>query len=156
VDPEAVPAHRGSLDLAVAQKIVAMQLDLDAERHHADDCRGAAGAQHAEGLLGGILRAERLEGIMHAALGQFAHRLDRVEVAGVDRVGGAELAREVELRGDAVDRDDALRSEEHTSELQSPYDLVCRLLLEKKKKTTHTKKRNIIKKKKSHTRNTKY
>src|SRR5438094_7173487 len=28
---------------------------------------------------------------------------------------------------------EALRSEEHTSELQSPYDLVCRLLLEKKK-----------------------
>src|SRR5437867_6996564 len=25
------------------------------------------------------------------------------------------------------------RSEEHTSELQSPYDLVCRLLLEKRK-----------------------
>src|SRR5207248_8968308 len=27
------------------------------------------------------------------------------------------------------------RSEEHTSELQSPYDLVCRLLLEKKNKS---------------------
>src|SRR5207248_7044809 len=27
------------------------------------------------------------------------------------------------------------RSEEHTSELQSPYDLVCRLLLEKKNDT---------------------
>src|SRR5207248_10000278 len=27
-----------------------------------------------------------------------------------------------------------VRSEEHTSELQSPYDLVCRLLLEKKKR----------------------
>src|SRR5207248_6970722 len=27
------------------------------------------------------------------------------------------------------------RSEEHTSELQSPYELVCRLLLEKKKVT---------------------
>src|SRR5207248_8266434 len=27
-----------------------------------------------------------------------------------------------------------MRSEEHTSELQSPYDLVCRLLLEKKNK----------------------
>src|SRR5207248_8744148 len=26
-----------------------------------------------------------------------------------------------------------IRAEEHTSELQSPYDLVCRLLLEKKK-----------------------
>src|SRR5256885_11252714 len=30
----------------------------------------------------------------------------------------------------------ALRSEEHTSELQSPCNLVCRLLLEKKKKIT--------------------
>src|SRR5690348_17956846 len=33
-----------------------------------------------------------------------------------------------------------LRSEEHTSELQSPVHLVCRLLLEKKK----TKKQNLI------------
>src|SRR5258708_13968403 len=30
-----------------------------------------------------------------------------------------------------------LRSEEHTSELQSPDHLVCRLLLEKKKKSTY-------------------
>src|SRR5256885_5402437 len=30
------------------------------------------------------------------------------------------------------------RSEEHTSELQSPCNLVCRLLLEKKKKKQHT------------------
>src|SRR5256885_11057780 len=30
----------------------------------------------------------------------------------------------------------ARRSEEHTSELQSPCNLVCRLLLEKKKKAT--------------------
>src|SRR5256885_12832412 len=29
------------------------------------------------------------------------------------------------------------RSEEHTSELQSPCNLVCRLLLEKKKSSTH-------------------
>src|SRR5258708_29072968 len=33
------------------------------------------------------------------------------------------------------------RSEEHTSELQSPDHLVCRLLLEKKKKKTHQPKR---------------
>src|SRR5437867_6417510 len=33
----------------------------------------------------------------------------------------------------------AIRSEEHTSELQSPYDLVCRLLLEKKKEPKSTK-----------------
>src|SRR5438876_2487226 len=30
------------------------------------------------------------------------------------------------------------RSEEHTSELQSPVHLVCRLLLEKKKKKRHS------------------
>src|SRR5437867_8908215 len=38
-------------------------------------------------------------------------------------------------REDINDEDRPLvsRSEEHTSELQSPYDLVCRLLLEKKK-----------------------
>src|SRR5256885_7030758 len=32
---------------------------------------------------------------------------------------------------------DLERSEEHTSELQSPCNLVCRLLLEKKKKMKH-------------------
>src|SRR5256885_6058300 len=36
----------------------------------------------------------------------------------------------------------SLRSEEHTSELQSPCNLVCRLLLEKKKKTRHTYRRH--------------
>src|SRR5207248_7874646 len=45
--------------------------------------------------------------------------------------------REPEVRSEdrLLDRLDEVpipRSEEHTSELQSPYDLVCRLLLEKK------------------------
>src|SRR5699024_12864683 len=34
-----------------------------------------------------------------------------------------------------------VRSEEHTSELQSRFDLVCRLLLEKKKHTAYTDER---------------
>src|SRR5206468_9313797 len=34
--------------------------------------------------------------------------------------------------------DGSIRSEEHTSELQSRSDLVCRLLLEKKKKSKYT------------------
>src|SRR5437867_9045390 len=38
-----------------------------------------------------------------------------------------------------VNADVVPRSEEHTSELQSPYDLVCRLLLEKKKKKNEKK-----------------
>src|SRR5687768_17944047 len=44
---------------------------------------------------------------------------------------------------------DRLRSEEHTSELQSRLHLVCRLLLEKKKKQ---KKQKTIRKKNNNTR----
>src|SRR2546426_7232731 len=44
--------------------------------------------------------------------------------------GGALVLQESFEPGEAL----ALRSEEHTSELQSPCNLVCRLLLEKKKK----------------------
>src|SRR3712207_6849193 len=39
--------------------------------------------------------------------------------------------------GPPLDDDGPVRSEEHTSELQSRQYLVCRLLLEKKKKTIH-------------------
>src|SRR5258708_22471485 len=47
-------------------------------------------------------------------------------------------------RGRRVSRTrEAARSEEHTSELQSPDHLVCRLLLEKKK-NKETRRRNII------------
>src|SRR5690349_22735727 len=41
------------------------------------------------------------------------------------------------LRVAIVDEFEGRRSEEHTSELQSRRDLVCRLLLEKKKKTKY-------------------
>src|SRR3712207_8768989 len=43
------------------------------------------------------------------------------------------------LRSDARRGAQAVRSEEHTSELQSRQYLVCRLLLEKKKKTNKTR-----------------
>src|SRR5258708_39907516 len=38
---------------------------------------------------------------------------------------------------------DVIRSEEHTSELQSPDHLVCRLLLEKKNKTSTRKPQRL-------------
>src|SRR3712207_8437088 len=44
---------------------------------------------------------------------------------------------------DRVEPDD-LRSEEHTSELQSRQYLVCRLLLEKKKKTQSAQHRQLV------------
>src|SRR2546428_2604197 len=58
----------------------------------------------------------------------------RSEVRGRMRIRQERAQRVVEGKADFV-----LRSEEHTSELQSRSDLVCRLLLEKKK----TKKQNL-------------
>src|SRR5258708_10692543 len=58
---------------------------------------------------------------------------------------------EVKMKEDQLAKDqDSLqklqftkRSEEHTSELQSPDHLVCRLLLEKKKKEQQQNKQNL-------------
>src|SRR5436189_5356126 len=52
----------------------------------------------------------------------------------VDRGIGMVLLRPEEGRSGGAKRRYPGRSEEHTSELQSPMYLVCRLLLEKKKK----------------------
>src|SRR5258708_20090904 len=52
----------------------------------------------------------------------------------------AELAEEVGIQRTSINNAEAGRSEEHTSELQSPDHLVCRLLLEKKKKKMTTDK----------------
>src|SRR5256885_11874564 len=41
------------------------------------------------------------------------------------------------------DQQAALRSEEHTSELQSPCNLVCRLLLEKKKNNYNNNRASV-------------
>src|SRR2546426_4121770 len=59
-----------------------------------------------------------------------------------------QIAREIRP-GLAAPGDLAERSEEHTSELQSPCNLVCRLLLEKKKKNKkriHRLKTNVARK----------
>src|SRR2546430_12931951 len=49
---------------------------------------------------------------------------------------------EIRVRAGEMSDEALSRSEEHTSELQSQSNLVCRLLLEKKK-NTHTTKRNF-------------
>src|SRR5256885_5536283 len=59
----------------------------------------------------------------------------RLETLDADIVGVDSTERRLRglMRGTA-----AVRSEEHTSELPSPCNLVCRLLLEKKKKKANT------------------
>src|SRR5256885_4821479 len=61
--------------------------------------------------------------------GTHGEKLIECELA-VKNVAAGEAVEAFEILGG----DDLDRSEEHTSELQSPCNLVCRLLLEKKKK----------------------
>src|SRR2546427_9297186 len=78
---------------------------------------------------------EREEGVASAALvgehlpHQRRRRRRGVAPRGAVRLGGLRLRRQ--------------RSEEHTSELQSQSNLVCRLLLEKKKTNTSTERHSM-------------
>src|SRR5260370_28762564 len=55
---------------------------------------------------------------------------------GKGRAAAIEVLLNSPLISDLIFKGEIHRSEEHTSELQSHLNLVCRLLLEKKKKTT--------------------
>src|SRR5205823_10168303 len=66
------------------------------------------------------------------------------ESRGVNAAVGIELEPESRVRGKVVKvHGDDVRSEEHTSELQSLAYLVCRLLLEKKKKKKKKENTNV-------------
>src|SRR5438552_13474736 len=80
----------------------------------------------------------RSSDLMRLAL---ADRLkERHRVILLDRPGHGWSEREADDASPARQAAMVARSEEHTSELQSPDHLVCRLLLEKKKKRKYTKK----------------
>src|SRR5690242_21313492 len=84
------------------------------------------------------------------AVEQLAFLVDRrlgcVEVLRVDRVvvEQSPSAEPDDVAGQVADRPQQARSEEHTSELQSHVNLVCRLLLEKKKKKTYNHYDNTL------------
>src|SRR5437588_6301634 len=69
---------------------------------------------------------------------------DRVILGGhvMDPASTLDAVRNIGLTGGRIAV--ITRSEEHTSELQSHSDLVCRLLLEKKKKTQKNQKQSNI------------
>src|SRR5256885_11410741 len=73
-----------------------------------------------------LFRSQRSPGRPHRQAGGWPRESD------LDSRGGHPARRVSAL----LLRPDRGRSEEHTSELQSPCNLVCRLLLEKKKKTS--------------------
>src|SRR5438094_5736799 len=82
-------------------------------------------------------REEATDGLQ--AGGGLGHASRRMELRGGDGRSRGRRRRRLGLQPRRASRDRVrpwrglqARSEEHTSELQSPYDLVCRLLLEKK------------------------
>src|SRR5699024_11760958 len=66
----------------------------------------------------------------------------------IGNVANAKFLFQKERTGDVQ----PVRSEEHTSELQSRFDLVCRLLLEKKKNVGKEQQNRIKKKRRRNTR----
>src|SRR5258708_22510793 len=82
------------------------------------------------GLIGGsVMRAAAAAG--REVFG-YNRSIDAVQAAKFDGFDATENLDKALAR--AADSNALIRSEEHTSELQSPDHLVCRLLLEKKKK----------------------
>src|SRR5437588_3590857 len=88
--------------------------------------------------------------LVHPSKGSMIYVIDRDKMGQYQALGDAVVQR-IRMSGSGMGAmaywnghvyfacsDDRLRSEEHTSELQSHSDLVCRLLLEKKKKKTKT------------------
>src|SRR2546430_11831831 len=82
-----------------------------------------------------LFRSNRIEGPLVVRRVRIEQRLDCISDGGLRRARRA-IYVTPDLRRGARE----VRSEEHTSELQSQSNLVCRLLLEKKKKphTPHT------------------
>src|SRR5699024_12189823 len=90
-------------------------------------------------LTGGLLdaeQAERVAGMLKALADPTRLRLlSHLNAQGCQEVCACDLTEELGITQPTVSHHmKKLRSEEHTYELQSRFDLVCRLLLEKKKR----------------------
>src|SRR2546425_6857037 len=94
-----------------------------------------------------MLPGVSLENIRRRAMKHFDIEVPMNEAAFARALPGAEVMFAWGLARRLAGAADALRSEEHTSELQSLAYLVCRLLLEKKKPTKalalHTRERGL-------------
>src|SRR5256886_12141139 len=90
-----------------------------------------------------LFRSGELAGAARAVYGPIQGE-DQGRVGGcLRRQRGLRRAGAVDARSGRGPTPDRARSEEHTSELQSQSNLVCRLLLEKKKNKTCTTQRLI-------------
>src|SRR5205814_7831896 len=115
-----VAARAGRAVAAAEDRLVLVEgvdheVEPRADLRHADDGERAARAERLERLADDREVADRLEGVVGAAAREIADGGDGVVLPGVDRVCGAEPARQLELRGHHVDRDDLGRAGSHAA-----------------------------------------
>src|SRR5688500_12276241 len=135
----AAPLARFALEFGPAEYFSLVVLGLIASITLASGSTLKALAMVVLGLLLGTVGQDIYSGTPRFTFGQreLYGGLNFVSLA-VGLFGVAEILRNLEsetTRTVMVKKVKNLRSEEHTSELQSPCNLVCRLLLEKKNKT---------------------
>src|SRR5690348_1112033 len=102
---------------------------------HGSSTAGLVSA-YAAGLSLGLQHRVPLADLIRPGLGQYFVPNGHTDDPEIPRVRSAVdyIARRLAIDWLPYPERAGLRSEEHTSELQSPVHLVCRLLLEKKKK----------------------
>src|SRR2546430_12370147 len=88
-----------------------------------------------------IRRPPRSTLFPYTTLFRSRRRFRHVDVHRLPDQGLRQRGEQLRERDDHRGRRQRARSEEHTSELQSQSNLVCRLLLEKKKNTTSNRQR---------------
>src|SRR5699024_1192879 len=93
------------------------------------NCGNLTAAVGAFAIASGLVNKERIPENGHCTVRIWQANIEKTIVAEIPITNG-----EVQETGDF----ELDRSEEHTSELQSRFDLVCRLLLEKKKTTRNS------------------
>src|SRR6266496_5825125 len=131
--PHRPPLHQGTKRTCYANedgRFVAMFAYADAVAERYPTIR--AGVIHATGLANGPSSSELLDDY-RAEQQAASQRLKAMAIADLPSIAAWRRAF-ARFGAKPTQHRNAARSEEHTSELQSRRDLVCRLLLEKKKK----------------------
>src|SRR5207247_4513045 len=138
----AVPAERAPATYTprhLAEKILTSRAALEGERKQVTvlfaDVKGSMELAERVDPEAWHRILDRFFAILADGVHRFEGTVNQFTGDGVMALFGAPLAHEDHARRACAAALHLGRSEEHTSELQSRVDLVCRLLLEKKKKT---------------------
>src|SRR5260370_37990721 len=131
----------GEVQFGLAGAVGIHQVKLGSTAAVADESYGLAGfgipaRGHIRTVGNGQALGATAANIGDVKLGIALHRRGKNDLRAIGRPGGSDIGAAEARKGHklaGVQGIHAYRSEEHTSELQSHLNLVCRLLLEKKK-----------------------